>query len=214
MHNSDFPASTQKELDMLASLGGLSDKEVPLPTNPITSTKGAPTGIEQRALKLLGNGVMPEQVASALGVTASRISQLLSDEVFAEKVATLRYEHLQKHNDRDDAYDGIEDELLKKLKHALPMMIKPETILRAITVVNAAKRRGSSAPQQTINQQTVVQLVLPTAITQRFAVNANNQVIKAGDQELLTMQSGNLLAKVEEANNGKQEPNTITREGS
>lgn len=200
----------KEEIDVLASLGGstvsspITDTDTSIGTGSraLTSTKGAPSSLEERALKLLGNGVTAEQVAAALGVTAGRISQLLSDDVFAEKVALLRYNNLQAHSERDNAYDSMEDDLLKKLRNALPLIIKPDTILKAISVINAAKRRGQSAPQSITNQQTVVQLILPEAITHKFSVNSDNQVIRVGEQGLETMQSGNLLAKIEEATNG------------
>lgn len=152
---------------------------------------------EDRALALLGNGVSAEATATALGVSPSRISQLLSDDTFKERVTALRYENLQRHNQRDSAYDSLEDKLIDKLEKSLPMMYKPHEILKAISVVNGAKRRGQSAPEQITNQQNIVNLVLPAIITQRFETNINNQVIKAGDQELLTMNSSALLRKVE-----------------
>lgn len=152
---------------------------------------------EDRALSLLGSGIPPENVASALGVTAGRISQLLADETFADQVATLRYENLQKHNTRDATYDTLEDTLITKLQKQIPMMIRPMDTVRALQAVNGAKRRGQSAPEQVTNQQNIVALVLPTVIAQRFTTNITNQVIKAGDQELVTMQASNLLAKAE-----------------
>lgn len=170
-------------------------------------TSPASTSTEDKALALLGSGVQPEQVASALGVTASRISQLLADEVFAGQVVSIRYENLQKHNVRDDAYDGIEDKLIEKLKSSLPLMFKPETILRAIQTINGAKRRGQSKPEQITDQQTIVNLVLPTQITQKFTTNINNQVVNAGGQNLQTMQSGNLLALAEKTETERLEAN-------
>lgn len=165
----------------------------------VSGISGLTTSTTERALSLLGSGVLPEQVASALGVTPSRISQLLAEDSFAEAVSKLRYTNLQKHNVRDGAYDSLEDKLLEKMERALPLLVKPESILKAISVVNAAKRRGQSAPQQTNSQQHVVQLVMPTVIAQKFSVDINNQVVKAGDQSLLTMPSGNLLDRVEAA---------------
>ena len=156
-------------------------------------SKGVTTSTEEKALALLGSVVQAEHVAAALGVTPSRISQLLSDEVFALKVATMRYENLRKHNERDGAIDGIEDQLIAKLKASMPLMIKPDTIIRAFNVVNAAKRRGSSSPEQTVNQQNIINLTLPTQIIQQFVKNTDNQVIKAGEQELITMSSNTLL---------------------
>ncbi len=162
-------------------------------------TPGTSSSVEEKALSLLGSGVQAESVASALGVTPSRIAQLLSDKVFSDSVAELRYKSLQEHNIRDGKYDTLEDTLLTKLERSLPLLVRPESILKAIGVVNSAKRRGQSAPQQVTNQQNIVNLVLPTVIAEKFAININNQVTKAGDQELLTMASGNLLKQIEDA---------------
>lgn len=156
---------------------------------------------EERALTLLGSGIAGEAVASALGVTASYISQLLSDEEFSEQVTALRYENLQKHNHRDNTYDTLEDKLLVKLENSLPLMYKPAEVLKAIQIVNGAKRRGQSAPDQVTNQQNIVNLVLPTVILEKFATNLNNQVVRVGKQELLTLPSNQLL---ETADNHEQ----------
>lgn len=172
---------------------------------------GATTGLEEKALNLLGSGIAAESVASALGVTPSRIAQLLADEVFSGQVSKLRYKSLQSHNVRDDKYDALEDRLLDKLKLALPLMVKPSDIVNAMTRVNAAKRRGQSTPQQVVNQQNIINLTLPVVIAEKFSMNINNQVVKAGEQELLTMPSGNLLKQVEDA---EQERLTYVQEES
>lgn len=164
------------------------------------------TGTEDRALSLLGSGVGAEAVANALGVSPSRISQLLANKEFADQVATLRYENLQQHNSRDAAYDNLEDKLLVKLKNAIPLMFKPADISKALQAVNMAKRRGQSAPDQVTNQQNIVNLILPTQITQKFTTNINNQVVKAGHQDLVTMQSGNLLSLTE---NNREKPSAL-----
>jgi transcriptional regulator with XRE-family HTH domain len=168
-------------------------------------TVPAATATEDRALTLLGSGVPSEQVASALGVSPARISQLLSDSTFAEQVTELRYTNLQKHNTRDEAYDSLEDKLLEKLEGNLGLLFKPSEILKAISTVNGAKRRGQSAPDHVTNTQNIVSIILPTQITQRFTTNVNNQVVKTGAQELTTMQSGNLLKLAEENESPTQE---------
>lgn len=159
---------------------------------------------EERAIKLLGSGVSPEQAATALGVTPSRISQLLSDQDFAQAVAELRFEALQKHNATDAAYDMLEDQLIEKLADVLPLMIRPMEILKAIQVINGAKRRGQSAPEQITHQNTVVNLVMPTQIIQKFQINSNNQITNVGSQTLETIQSTSLLnqAKAKQLLNG------------
>lgn len=150
------------------------------------------TSTEERALVLLGQGLGPETVAAAVGVSVSRISQLLSTADFAARVSELRFESLAKHNSRDSEYDSIEDQLIAKLKDLIPYMMRPMEILKSIQVINAAKRRGSSAPEAITSQQTVVQLILPQQIFQNFTTNINNQVIKAGSQDLVTVQSSNM----------------------
>lgn len=153
-------------------------------------------GTAARILEMLGNGLAPTIVSNALGVSESYISQLLSEESFSQQVTGLRYANLQAATTRDRSYDAIEDELIKKMKDLLPMMYKPMEVLRAITVINTAKRRGADAPDNTVIHQTVVQLTLPTSITTKFITNVTNQVISAGDQELITIDAKNLTSKL------------------
>lgn len=156
--------------------------------NPLTKLSHT----EERALKLLGDGFAAEQVASAIGVSPSRISQLLNDESFSQQVAELRYKTLAAHTERDSAYDSLEDQLLQKLKGSLSMLFDPMKIAKLLQIINAAKRRGSTEQSQISAAQTVVQLNMPTQIYQQFVTNINNQVIKAGAQELITVQSGKM----------------------
>lgn len=186
----------------LESLGYIAGVKQQLPVAGVRSNGKLPCGkntsVEDRALSLLGAGVIPDSVAAALGVTPGYISQLLSDDVFATQVATIRYENLQKHNVRDSTYDTLEDKLLIKLEAALPLIFKPETLLKAISTVNSAKRRGQAAPEQVVNNTKIVNLFLPAVIAERFSVNIDNQVIRAGDQELHTIPSSSLLKQIED----------------
>lgn len=158
-------------------------------------TTTSPT--EERALSLLGQGCGPELVASAVGVSVSRISQLLSIPEFAERVAELRFASLAKHNERDQRADRIEDMLLERLENVLPYITDPMKLVMAYTRINAAKRRGSSSPEAITAQTQVVSLNIPSIvinqhIKQDITVNTNNQVIKAGTQDLITVQSANM----------------------
>jgi predicted transcriptional regulator len=150
-----------------------------------------------RALSLLGSGVSTEATAAALGVTPSAISQLLANDTFAEEVTHLRYTNLQAHNKRDNKYDSLEDALIQKLEDSLGLIMRPEMILRAMATVNAAKRRGQSTPEQVSESATVLTLVLPAQIIQKFTTNINNQVIRAGDQSLHTIPSSSLVKQLE-----------------
>ena len=152
---------------------------------------------ESRALSLLGSGIAPHTVAASLGISQSRISQLLSDENFAAQVAELRFKSLAKHNEHDDKLDLMENDLIEKLKDCLPLMHRPMEIIKAIQVINSAKRRGASTPEAIVEKQTVIQLVVPVQIINKFQTNMQGQVVSVGEQNLLTIQSGALegLAK-------------------
>ena len=155
---------------------------------------------ESRALSLLGSGASAEQVASALGVTPSYISQLLSNEEFKLKVAELRYSSLAKHNQRDEKLDALEDKVLEKLESTLALCFKPMELVKAFQVINGAKRRGQSAPSQIVNTQNLVTINIPTQIINKFTSNINNQVVQVGEQTLETIQSGSLLKQVKQEN--------------
>ena len=155
---------------------------------------------ESRALALLGSGCSPQATASALGVTEGRISQLLSEEQFAASVAERRFENLAAHTLRDGKYDALEDELLERMKDCIPLMLRPQEILRAISIINAAKRRGSAATAAaTGSQESVVSITLPKVLVNQFVTNIQNQVVQVGAQNLQTMQSATLLKKSEAA---------------
>ena len=157
---------------------------------------------ETRALDLLGQGISPEHTSIAVGLTASRISQLLSQEDFAAAVAERRFNNLSKHNERDASYDELEDKLIERMRDCLPLMVRPGEVLKAIQVINAAKRRGSSAPSSITEQQTIINLVMPTQIINKFTLNSNNQVVQvtadSKTQPMLTIQSGTLLKQIKE----------------
>jgi len=174
----------------------------------------AVTSTESRALELLGSGVAPEVVASALGVTPSRISQLLSDEEFARKVTELKYATLQKNNHRDSEYDSTEDALIEKFKEMMPLLMRPMEILKSLQVINSLKRRGTGTPENIHTTQPIVNLTIPVQIIHKFTRDINNQVIDAGDQTLLTMQSNKLheLSR-ERKTNGSSEPERIKISG-
>lgn len=160
-------------------------------------------------MELLGQNVPQELVAAAAGVSASRVSQLVADPEFYKHVLEIRLKTLTQHTRRDQKYDEIEDKLVEKLDQMLPMMFKPGEVLKAIQTINAAKRRGQTGTGEVPTKQEVVTLVMPTQIIQQFVTNSDNQVVQAGSQPLVTVQSGNLAKLLEGAKN-VQTPSAIS----
>lgn len=150
----------------------------------------------QRALELLSSGIEQEHVASALGVTAGRISQFLADPVFASALAERKFVQLQKHNETDNAYDTLEKKVLDQLTRTLAMVMDPMKLATILTRLNQAKRRGSSAPDSIVRKSPTVQLNIAPSLVARFAVNGANQVVQVSvgeqSQDLVTIQSSNV----------------------
>ena len=151
---------------------------------------------EEKALKLLGSNVPNHIVASTLGVSESRVSQWLADADFAAKVAEARYESLAQYNGLDDKYNKIEDKLLTKLEKVLPLMMKPQDVLKGISVINAAKRRGAQSPDQSAVTGQIINLTVPVALVNAYKADAHNQIVEVTDggrkQSLVTATSGSI----------------------
>lgn len=152
---------------------------------------------EQRAIKLLAAGLQNSQAAAALGVTESRVSQMLAEENFAAEVAAAKFLAMEKRTTRDAAYDELEDTLLEKVKLASQFESRLPVLVKALQIINAARRSMTSGPAAGNLQQTVVNITIPQVAASMFTTNSNNQVISAGEQQLLTIQSGALHRMVQ-----------------
>ena len=166
--------------------------------------------MKERIIALLGNGVSPAIAASAVGCTEGYISQLMSDEAVAARVSALRFDNLQAASDRDKKADFIEDELLDSLKRALPMMLRPAEIVRSLAVVNALKRRASSAPETMHIHNQVINLQLPQHTALRVTMSASREIVEVEGRALVTMPAAQLLKESKEhANSRHQLPGEV-----
>lgn len=145
---------------------------------------------------LLGGGIPPRQVSLAVGCEESYISQLMQEEEFSQAVLAQNIIRLQSQSARDGKYDMLEDRLLEKLEQALPMMVNPDKILRAITVVNGAKRRGAPQDAPLTQITNVIHLNLPTMIVNKYQTNAQNEVVEVNGQGLVAMPANALLDRL------------------
>lgn len=146
----------------------------------------------EKILSLLGNGLPPETVALAVGCDPSYISQLLADETFREEVQLARLKNLTEATNRDREYDKLEDELLGKLKDSLGFLIKPRDILTALAIINKAERRGAPPVEQTLVNNTIVNLTLPDKVRMEFTTNSDHQVVAVNGRSMLTLESNKL----------------------
>lgn len=168
-----------------------------------------------RIKELLGTGLGPEVVATAVGCNQSYVSQLMGDPDFAAEVIELRSIALTAASARDRKADSIEDKLLDRLNDLVDggAIYKVQDVLLATRVANSLKRRGVPAHESLTINQTVVNLTLPGAVVSRFRMNANNEVVEADGQTLVTMSSASLLKTLGSGGNGNGKAN-VTIDGS
>jgi len=154
-------------------------------------------GLKDRICKLLGQGIEGHRVAAAVGCDPSYISQLLADDNFKAKVQDYKLANLTEATERDKRYDKLEDKLLSKIEQDIdnnPLAFKTTTEkVRNLVAINSLKRRGANSDNNVHTvSNTVVNLMLPTQLLQRYVKDINNQIVQAGDKNLLTMQSSNM----------------------
>lgn len=166
--------------------------------------KAAPLVMEERILELLGAGYKPPMVASVLGISESRISQLLAVDSFASKVLAMRLSRAKGTIDRDNKWDKIEDALLKKFEDVIVFMNDPLKLLRALQVVNAAKRRGAGSADSSEAglTGTIVQINAPKNVVMQFVTNANNEVIDVNGRSMVPMASKKVMEELKRQTNG------------
>jgi hypothetical protein len=156
---------------------------------------------EDKVVALLGQGYPATIVAQAVGCTPSYITQLLELKPhLKDEVTRLGIQRLSRAQTLDDAYDVLEEKLLKKLNDSVVFMTNPRDIANTLARVNAAKRRGQlSQDNLGLDSSDVSKISLPSVIINQFIVNGNNQVVQAGDQTLVTMPSNGIAGMATKA---------------
>lgn len=142
---------------------------------------------KERAASLLAQGIVATQVAKAVGVTDSQISQWNSEQEFQEKVAESMAGLTQAAIEFDDLLEESELLALENIKRRLPLAKMSES-LAAFKILNSATRRKSQH-QLTNNAGTgapLVQIILPTAMIPQFTRNAQSEIVEVDGQTLVS----------------------------
>lgn len=144
-----------------------------------------------QVITYLKNGITPIEISRALGITPGAVTQLMQSPAVSTEIAKMQAEQQARSSAIDARYDSIEEKLLIQLEKTVPLLMRPGEIANVLTRINAAKRRGV-AHQVAQGPAQVLQLNIPIALQNKFVVNAANQVVQAGEQTLVTMQSSNI----------------------
>lgn len=151
-------------------------------------------------ISLAEANVPNESIAARCGVSASYVSQVLSENSIKTKVLEANLALLDERTQRDAKYDAIEDTLLDSLKSKLSSLYKPQDILRSLIAINKAERRGATSQQlaemANAKESSVVALDLPERIKTRIIKSHTREIVSVNGRALITKDSRVLLQEV------------------
>lgn len=107
--------------------------------------------IVERVATLLAMGVRQTQIATAMGLSEGRISQLASSEEVQAKRAEIEQERLERDDELNQGWDAVENESVATVLQYVRQANDPEFALKAASVANKAARRHQSSLGGPIN---------------------------------------------------------------
>lgn len=147
------------------------------------------SGTQERILELLGAGASQSQVAMAVGVEESYISQLMAQEEFRKAVQELRAEAAAKHAAVDARIDSIEDKAWRRIDNLVELETNLMKLLKVAQAANAAKRRTQGVGMAQPATALTVNIALPQAAVVEFTMSTDRQVVDIGGRAMTTMPS-------------------------
>lgn len=139
----------------------------------------------------LRNGFDQTQIAGAMGVTDSAISQFIAEHGLAAVAAQN-----SQFKEHDNKLNALEEAVLDKLGKVMQTAILDPIRLSAVyKVLNSAKRRSLAEGQtiQNINNVRLVSINLPKHVEVKVGLNSRNEVIEVEGRSINTLPAGKLV---------------------
>ena len=152
---------------------------------------------KEQIIALLSQGISAAQVAAAVGVSESYISQLRSDPEISDLITTSGTAKLEAAALFDSSLERAELMALEKIEKNLPFANMGQA-MAAFRILNSARKR-SDAFATPADQSTniTVNLTLPASAAARYVVNTSNEIVEVEGQTMITATAkslDNLLA--------------------
>jgi transcriptional regulator with XRE-family HTH domain len=140
---------------------------------------------KEHAIQLLAQGIPTSQVAAAVGVSDSYISQLKSDEEVQRQIAERQAAHSIADSAFDETLERAESLALEKIEKNLPFANMGQA-LAAFRVLNSARRRKDEVLQRDTAVSVTVNLTLPASSLPRYTTNQANEIIEVEGKTMLS----------------------------
>jgi len=169
----------------------------------------------EKIVKLHLMGVADREIAAAIGVDASRISQVKNSARFKEKLAELAAEQLEEQEMLNSGWDSVEQLALSHIIEALQHDPDPEFALRTASVANKARRRGhgfgnspalahGAGGRAVINLQAVFVNKLQTGnIEDSLDDFRNAAAISGNETDMMSVEAVEKLLQITDADTGR-----------
>lgn len=144
--------------------------------------------IQERAATFLAQGLKPTQVASIIGVTPARLSQLSKEDQWAEIYAKACEAHGMTPADEaaaaliNNRYAALEAKIIDSIDANITVM-EPRDQIKALDVVATrqervqARLRAAQLGHGNTIQQTVVQISIPAHAMPEYQVNERSEIV-------------------------------------
>lgn len=140
---------------------------------------------KEHAIQLLAQGIPTSQVAAAVGVSDSYISQLKADEEVQRAISEKQAAHSIADSNFDDTLERAESLALEKIEKNLPFANMGQA-LAAFRILNSARRRKDEVLQKDTAISVTVNLTLPANNIPRYITNQANEIIEVEGKTMLS----------------------------
>lgn len=160
---------------------------------------------KDRVVELLGAGVTPVQVASAVGCSESYVSQLLAVPEIEAMVRKLRSERAAEYIEHDDSVQAAEKAALGLVRRNVDNgFLKPMEALKHFQVLNAARRKSDSTGGTAVPTNTIVNFTLPENAAVQFKMTTDRQVIEVDGRSMATLPAAQVAKMLREKKAAEQ----------
>lgn len=140
----------------------------------------------QAIIKYAGRGFRQVEIAKAVGVEESYVSQVLSTPEYAALVEQFAVAQSEENEKFDEKLDKVEATALDIVSRKLNMATNLRDALNAATRLNAMKRRRDTAPATRAPQATIVPLILPQVVAVKYIANQQSEIVEVEGRTMLS----------------------------
>lgn len=140
---------------------------------------------KDQAIQLLANGVPTSQVAAAIGVDDSYISQLKADPDVQARISQLQAAATEEDIKFDETLERAEFLALQKIERNMQFATLGQA-LAAFRVLNGAKKRKDVVGPSDTSVAVTVNLTLPANSIPQFITNSRNEIVEVEGRTMIS----------------------------